>query len=184
MTSSHANLPTSPFRHARHRLVSPVLSAPPDRGTFVHIPALKFILPFFLWFYKFSISVIFSPFPVSAWVQTVLHDIPYNRHVRGTVAARTRPSTALFVLRNFSARKGLGRALGSTQPSRQWAPRRFLWVKTAELDAHHSQPLALTLWMIRATIPVLFYTFMASTGMILHLSPWNSINKAGKVRIT
>jgi hypothetical protein len=58
-----------------------------------------------LWFYKSSLPGMFSTFPVTPWVQSVFHDIPYNQPIREAATARTRPSTEPSVVRSFSSRK-------------------------------------------------------------------------------
>ena len=76
-----------PFGNACHRLVSPVLSTPPDR-TFVAISAANVVRPFLSGFASTRFMGSFSPFTVTHWVQSVFH-YPYNKLVRWATAARS-----------------------------------------------------------------------------------------------
>jgi len=87
----------------------------------------------------------------------VFHNIPYNKPVRGATATRSvhGPGRLLgHLLLDFSRLKNFGPSLGPTHWIQRWFPRG----KAAWREAHHAQPLALTLGVSRAIIPVPFYT--------------------------
>ena len=121
------------------------------------IPVPNFVLPFVSDFTSTRFLGTFSPFPVTHRVQSVFHNIPYNKPVRGATATRSvhGPGRLLgHLLLDFSRLKNFGPSLGPTHWIQRWFPRG----KAAWREAHHAQPLALTLGVSRAIIPVPFYT--------------------------
>ena len=112
----------------------------------------------------------FSPFPVTHWVQSVFHNIPYSKPVRRATTFRSvyKPDRLLaHLLFDFFRLKTFGWPLGPTL----WVPDWFPQGKAARREAHHAQSLVLTLGMSPALIPVLFYTTLAQTGMIFPFGP-------------
>jgi hypothetical protein len=91
-----------PFGHAYHRLVNTVLSTPPDRRTFVPIPAPKLVGPVLSGFTSTPFLGVFSPFPSDS-LSTVRVFSPFPSDSLSTVRVFSPfPSDSLSTVRVFS----------------------------------------------------------------------------------